>query len=339
MTSKPNYEDVLTEPKWLLKGIDNELRSFVFTETNETRVRQLPFLDGRDEIATTRNQVSIPVRQAFEINKTLSMPRTGAIILHTSFCGSTLLANLVQASTNVLVYREPQILVDLATLTAKNNGLDLPYGNSDKLYQFVARQFSKSWSSVPTVIKPSNWANTLLPHHIAANPDCKYVIMTMPEEDFLLANLRGGKPRLNYSLNLLNHYLQAGMACRSDVLEIERGGYSPVGRLLRLLTVLHRAQDNLLERNIPNAARFHLSQIQRSPDKVLEETGYALGLKIDPALAARAIQSVMRRNSKAIQETYDLNSEKVENVRLRREFDAEFRQLEDWRDDSASETA
>ncbi len=339
MTFRDKYETVLSDPSWFLSGVDSDGKKLLFCRTSEARIRQLSFLDGRDPVAVTAEQIDVPIRYALDFAEdSVQLPPAG-FIMHTSFCGSTLLANLVQASTNVLVYREPNCLVELANLKAQKHKLTENTSYWHELVKLVVSQLNKSWAGVPVVVKPSNWANTLLPELSAFEKSPSFVIATMPEMDFLLANLRGGKARLGYSLNLLNHYLASGQASRADVLAVERVGFTPIGRLLRLLVILHRAQADALDRYLPGSVRFELNKIQNAPSKVLEETGFALGLKMDAALAARAVQTTMPRHAKAQGETFEVEVERAETQRLYAQFADEFASLTDWRDDWAAETA
>lgn len=339
MISKLQLQSILGEPAWLLSGIDADTKQLIFVETTESQIRRLPFLDGREPVSNTGREVSVPLKQLIDRSSAPCDVLSGGVVLHTSFCGSTLLSQLIQASTNVLVYREPQILVQLADLKAAGHPISTDKSLWNGLLSLVGQQLQKSWMNVPTVIKPSNWANTLLNDFDIINPAGRFVVLTIPEDDFLLANLRGGKSRLNFSLSLLNHYLKAGLASRQDVLEVERGGHSPMGRLLRLLVVLHRAQASLLDNYVPDSPKFTLNQIQLTPESVLEQTGWTFGLKLDPTLTSRAIQSVMPLHAKSGGDVYDGDTERAEMNRLRAEFSDEFDALANWRDNEKEQIA
>ena len=312
-------------------GVDFKTSEFLYVETSEGIIRRSAFIDGRTPIAVKKRLHRAPITAALEWQEAQVNQLNPAIIFHTSFCGSTLLSGLLQASSTALVYREPHILSELATLKSGKHPVTRQNGHFQAVLAFVLGQFRKSWSDVTTIIKPSNWANTLLPELTCADLTKQSLIAMIDEEEFLLANLRGGKQRLAYSLALLNHLLQSGMVSRSLVLDIERGGHTPTGRLLRLLTALYQAQDTLLSTNLPEAERISLREIQETPKLAVCRAGRAIGIRIDPDLAESTIPKVIERHAKDHNTRYSSELEASENHRLRNELSADFIELKEWK--------
>lgn len=338
MTLTGQKAGCLSAPQWFLAGIDADSQCFYFLETSEERISELAFLDGRTPVSTTGRSQNVSVTEALAWQDGKNGPKPPSFILHTSFCGSTLLAGFLQQATDALVYREPDILVQLANLKATKHNLTQTPEIWRAIESFVAMQLSKSWHGAPVIVKPSNWANTLLAD--MSFPENKPVmVVTSAEEDFLIANLRGGKARLSYSLDLLNQYLTCGLANRSEVLAVERGGYTAIGRLLRLLCILYDSQRVLLDRTVASAMRISLSWLQSDPHTAVENAMRAFGLSIDQVRINQAIGDTGRRHAKSREKHFRLEEEKAENDRLYTEFEAEFDALHDWRNTEDCQTA
>ena len=254
------------------------------------------------------------------------------MLLHTSFCGSTLLSGYIQSSSTVLVYREPAILSELAALKADAHKLSQRRGQWRALIAFACGQLQKSWGHVPTLVKPSSRANTLLPDLLAQDHNQYTLRLSQSVEEYLLANLRGGQERQSYSLKMLDHLQKTGCVNAADVQNIERGNHSQTGRLLRLLSLLHDAQMSLLEENLPDADGVTLSDMTYDPKQSVVRAGRSLGLSVDQAWAEQAVVKLARQNAQNPGSRFDLKLEKTQNLRLRAELSAEFDGLSAWRD-------
>lgn len=326
------HTSLFTRPEYFLLGLDAEAGKLIFVETSEAIIRRSAFLDGRTPVSIDGRRHSVPLKAAIDWQVVQPARGAGRMLFHTSFCGSTLLSHYLQSSSTVLVYREPAILAELASLKAEKHKISQKKGQWRTLVAFTCGQMQKSWSHVPTLVKPSNWANPLIPDLMAQASNQYALRMSLSVEDYLLANLRGGKARLSFSLDLLNHLLKAGLVNRADVLEVERGGYSPTGRLLRLLSILHEAQSELLEANLPDADCLSLNQLRDDPRRTISRAGKSLGLSVDQTWAEQAVVKMARQHAKDPDAQYDLRRELAENRRLQEDLAAEFEDLSDWRD-------
>ena len=331
------FDDLFTNPAWFLKGFDGDQAMFTFVRTGETIIRQSAFLDGRTPISVDDRVLQVPADAAMAWVQSAAQGHTpDRIIAHISFCGSTLLGRLLQGDGHALGYSEPHVLVELATLKAKQNAVSTDATQWQALLRFALIQYRKSWGESATFIKPSNWVNTLLADLIDASPNLKLAIIDTDLEDYLIANLRGGKARLQYSLNLLNHFLSANQTYRAQVLEVERAELEPVQRLLRLLMIVYETQQRLLdyaiEQSSSDICRISKADLQSDPPTSIAKIVKGLDLALPSAGISTAIAREMSQHAKDTSLEFRPDIEAAENIRLRRELDTAFSQALAWRE-------
>ncbi|MDT7933390.1 MAG: hypothetical protein RQ833_02130 [Sphingomonadaceae bacterium] len=105
-----------------------------------------------------------------------------ALILHSAFCCSTLLANLLDVQGAASVVKEPVLLNDLTGLRARGvQPRELSAATADAL-ALLARPFE---AGEAVVLKPSNLVNPLAPTLMALRPEAHVVLLFAPLEVFL----------------------------------------------------------------------------------------------------------------------------------------------------------
>ncbi|GEM_PF-5773758 len=322
---------LFSRPDYLLMNVDDVREELEFRPVSRSLIMNEPFLNSFTRLPGSMDSFRIPIETALEWEADQPPLPQSRFIFHTAFCGSTLLANLMAGAVPSLPMREPDVLGTLANLKAAKSKLAGKPEHWSALISFTLRQMQKSWSDYPVVLKPSNWANTLIPDFLDAQPDSQTVTISMGLEDFLIANLRGGKERLSFSLDLLNHLLASNTANRCAVLEIERAGLSPTQRLLRLLTVVHESQRAWLKRYVHNGEWLTLSELRSSPISTLHTAADALQLKLAPDRITPTMKRELSRNAKAPNKPFSQRAEAAENTRLYVEFGDELNQVLDWR--------
>ncbi|HEX5536857.1 MAG TPA: hypothetical protein VFX27_06655 [Sphingobium sp.] len=160
--------------------------------TDRDRLRAQAFLDGRSDfssgpaIETSLTQWRASLTQC---------PTPDRTIFHVGFCGSTLLARLLDVPGQALVLREPNCLADLANQNEDGGVLDL-----------VRRHLRCPWADgEPVIVKPSNWANSLLREFAASAEPMLPVFLHMTRDAFLRAIFRGGDQRIAFAARAAVH--------------------------------------------------------------------------------------------------------------------------------------
>jgi hypothetical protein len=187
----------------------------------------MAFLDGR-----------IPYWQGRPSDGKLAFPSGGQdhvdrYIFHVGFCGSTLLARLLDQPDKVLVLREPRSLTDLATYQARlqREGLeDVSLASTGATIRALLRQPWQAGEKV--VVKPSNWANNLLPEFCLA--PIRPIFLTMDRRAFVRAILRGGSNRIRFAARAAVHLSNSR---DSEAMLVHKALEQPTEDETRLLTL------------------------------------------------------------------------------------------------------
>lgn len=326
-----SFVRLFERPDYFLDRFDAQSREFVFRPATKSLITLSPFLDERWRLPGSTDVYRAPLSEALNWMDSTQDKRPNRLILHTSFCGSTLLANLLGGIGPSLPYREPDLLARLATLKAEKHAVSADPALWNAIVRFTLSQFRKSWDGKPAFVKASNWANPLIPDLQLADPDLRIQVITMDLEDYLIANLRGGRARLGWSLDFLNHLLACGKADRSRVLEIERAGLRPMQRLLRLLCVTHDAQTCQMRIAQPSADWLTLPELRSSPLSALNKASRQLCLPMDNSRVRETLSVELARHAKQPTKTFDPHAEAAENARLYGEFADELSEALQWR--------
>ena len=332
----PPASDYFTNPDWFLAGLDADRGVLQYVRTEEAILRRTAFHDGRSPLQIAPNLIELPLAEGLAWSEAQpAMAEPPRLLAHVSFCGSTLLSQMIDQPGATLVYREPDALVQLANAAARAASSLEAQTQQLRHVRFVLRQFAKTRDGAHAVIKPSNWVNTILRDMLNVIPDLRLVIVETDLEDYLLANLRGGKSRLGFSIKLLNHFLAAHSAYRGQVLEVERAGLDSVDRLLRLLTLVFETQQNLLDeaalRAVRPVRRISKAQIQAQPVQAAMDCAVALDLDLSRDVAESAANRWQDQHAKDPASAFSLDDELAETERLRDLFADQLAATLDWR--------
>ncbi len=148
----------LASPDWLLAGFDDERGRFQFAQVSRQTYRDSSFLDHRIKPMPER----LLSATGAEVDSILSQQSgaPAAYVFHTAFCASTLLAFCLDHPSRTLVLREPKVLVQLGGLYRDAASVDSEH--MSRLGQRVLGLLNRSYAGEAAVVKPSNFANSLL---------------------------------------------------------------------------------------------------------------------------------------------------------------------------------
>ena len=144
-------------PFWFLDELDFQTGEAVFIQAGRADLSRAIFLDQRGDRAIGES-LRIPVSGLKSYGTPSENERPPAIIWHTSFCCSTLIAACLDWPGFSLAVKEPRALVELASARLEDKTLA-----TDELVGVVIGALGRS--PTPTervVLKPSNGANTLI---------------------------------------------------------------------------------------------------------------------------------------------------------------------------------
>ncbi len=238
----PDLRAVLADPRYFLHRIDPVLGRVTFIPTTAQRLARPSFIDGRSDFATGA-PVDFPLDEAVAQTGIGEPPGSpGRFIFHVSFCGSTLLSRMLELPGSAFVLKEPNCLVDLADWKRRAGPAGDPrLGPALSLAQAC---LGRRWAAVePIIVKPSNWANTLLDELTADPASVQPLFITMERRPFLVAVLRGGRDRLAFTARAAQHFAST-KAAQKLVREAVAAASDPLGRAANLaLLALHLQLD------------------------------------------------------------------------------------------------
>jgi hypothetical protein len=235
-------------------------------------------------------------------------------IFHMSFCGSTLLARTCDKSKKVVSYKEPQALIDLAMLKVNKHMYFENKAMWQPLVKLVAQQLQQSWhQNEVSIIKPSNWVNSLLPDLFQNNKHSRAIFLTISPKAYLIAVLRGGKDRITFTYNLLSHLLKAYKEFSPLVDSIEKSATDVMDKVAKLTLVTHYIQDELFNRILVGSANAQCTtltynQLLNEPVTSIEMVSKTLGLELTDKEIAENITTTFKVHAK--NESYQFDNAK-----------------------------
>lgn len=278
---------IVADPALIPHGID-ESGNIAFERTTSAQIRAASFLDGREPIGTPAG-VAAPAALARRLSAVSPVPT----ILHVSFCGSTLLARLLDRPGRALVYREPAIQIALADRLVAG----LPIAPA---LAVATALLGRPVDGDVAVVKPTNWANVLLPAW-AEQRMIAPLFLTMSPRRFLTAVFRGGRDRIAFTLRAASHFAQGDPDGSTLFAAAVAQDEEPLARAARLTLVALELQLRLFA-----AARMQLgsgpvmdeAEIRADPVAAAERAADIFGLPAPldpgPAIAAHAKDSARR---------------------------------------------
>lgn len=251
-------------------------------ETDLVRLRKASFLDGREQFWTDQ---SVEDGAPFLASHAETRACKVAWIFHVGFCGSTLLTRLLESAKDTLSLREPQCLVDLSDqlVRAREEG---KLQKIERWSNAIPTHFSGlSSEHGKIIVKPSNWANPLLPMLEAQGAVGDAIFVTMERKAWLRACLRGGRDRLAYVARCADHTARATGLDTAIVQSAITGTSDPLDQAVRLAALLHKVQDLCFDRADPTSSRrLDYDEIVSSPLEAVNKARKLLGLRPNPSL-------------------------------------------------------
>lgn len=302
-------------------------------ETDRGRLRAASFLDGRETFWTRSHLIPLELRQGS------SSAPARRFVFHVGFCGSTLLARLIDRPGTVLALKEPQCLSDIAgqrALLAAGRGV-API--ADLIDHALNALGEAGEPDLSVVVKPTNWVNSLLPQLCEPGRIASAVFVSMDPRAYLGAVFRGGRDRIAFC-SRLTAQLAPVLPGGPDLLdEAVSGAPDPLGRAARLTALLHAMQERLFDNAIAAngwdaSVRIDFAHLAQHPAAVLRRARRALGLDLGGEDDRRAF-GLMDRHTKDPASPFDpgerlRNDQEVELHHAQR-FDAAL----DWIEDRA----
>ncbi|MBT8077419.1 MAG: hypothetical protein KJO31_02535 [Gammaproteobacteria bacterium] len=314
----------------------------MFVPTSRKLLDAAAFHDGRTELGNGEEPAIVSIDAAVRwYRETAGREKTQRFIVHGSFCGSTLLARCLGSLENGVSYREPQALIELAD-GLRAGGPSIASGiQPSELSEFVFGQFQKTWHEPQVaIVKPSNWVNGFVSSFLQSSSPARIITMQQKIESYLLANIRGGKPRLRYSLNLLNRVVQESDYHREAVACVERAGKGDMASVLRLLCVCFDYQESAVAAIARSTEKHQVlnvtkSELLASPADCVAQAASFFAIPHDVAQVRRVCAASLTTNAKLDSvEPWRAEDEEAMNERIKADFRGDLNETLRWYEES-----
>jgi len=287
-------------PRLLLHRLSLTEAEAELIPTTADALRTASFIDGRTDFS------SGPVRTVtlpeFLRSEQAAAP-AARMVFNTGFCGSTLLARLIDVPGQSLVLREPNCLADLANQRAASDRQGVVLDGFGNTLSAVTRHLSRPWAEGETiVVKPSSWANSLVPmiaHGAALYP----LFLVSTREQYLKSVFRGGPARLAFAARAAVHLSSAGDEEARLVDAALRADEDQIGQLVRAAVTgfeiqLRRFRAAALARGWGSDHWLEQSALIAEPKEAVGKAARALALDLDPDAIAANVDAWAGRHAK-----------------------------------------
>ncbi len=255
--------ELLRSPSWLLHRIDVAAGRLIFLPVARSTLASASFLDGRRPLAEGA-AASCTIDEALAAAAEAGPPGPDRFLFHMSFCGSSLLARILDRPARAFVLREPNALVDLADWKAAQEREGRADARFAPIVALTCASLRARWRrDEPVLIKPSNWVNNILPELLAR--DARAACIQIEPRPFLRAVFRGGRERMAFTARLAAH-LAAGSACDQALLAAAiRASADPLGQMAHLALLVLHLQRRRFRAALPGHVPIGFDMISHSP--------------------------------------------------------------------------
>ncbi|HZH43001.1 MAG TPA: hypothetical protein VEY50_02805 [Lysobacter sp.] len=175
----------VADPGWFLFDYRPEHDRFAFARVPLERLTRSAFLDQR--LALDEAPVALDAGSVLaDLPTPLASP---ALLFHTAFCGSTLLARALDAPPDAVSLKEPLALHSLGRAALRTGWSEPLPARLRAALTLLARPWTPDGR---VLLKPANQANGLLPHILAAAPDARAILLYSDLREFIVSCLKKG---------------------------------------------------------------------------------------------------------------------------------------------------
>lgn len=312
--------------------IDADLskRTIYFREVTRASLSETAFLDGRTTFWT-----GDVVSRSFPTREISSSPGPWRFILHTGFCGSTLLATVLEQPGSTLVLREPHVLAAMAAQARGFGDVSTALWEANTL---LHRRFEPKEA---IVVKPTNWFNNLVPLLSQAPNAVLPVFVSSRAEDYLVAAFRGGRDRIAFLIRLAGHltsYTSRGPALWQAATRMPLPPLEKAARLILLARSLQHElfHDALGRGNWKEDRWIDFRELQDDLAGTAWKASTLLELQLDRSRLEEVCAQLAKRNVKSGFGTYSSDRRKIEDEQVLSQHRAHFASALAWEESTFS---
>ncbi len=307
MSLAPELARIVGGAGWFPDQFD--ARQVRYLEASREQLAQATFLDHR--FTGQFKSIAAPTPDVRAMLARLPKPQAPAIIFHTAFCASTLLARALDVPGRVRALKEPYLLVRAAEAFRRDGGADLV---------LASRLLSQACGEERALAKPSNATNMLAPQLMSAAPQSRALILHSDLRSFLVAVLTAREDRKTFVRRLFQMFGENHPFVRQldqcDLLllpDIKMAAFAWRLQVEPLFAALNSAPER--------AASLNMRALSARPAETLSAVAQWLELGLeDVDFAAVAAGPVFAGHAKNVGHRYDADAQHAERRRIEEMF-------------------
>jgi hypothetical protein len=321
----PTLAEVVENQFWLPLALDYKGGAMRFGRISREALAREPFLDARMKGATEAT-AEFRSGDIFDALARTPPPPAPALIHHTSFCCSTLLARALDAPGVVLSLKEPNILMDVANAIRVEEHLKRDSKKAAGIVEGVLRLLARpAPGEKKVVIKLTNAASSLV--HLT---NAKSLLVYGGLKDYLVSILKKSEEGRSF------------VRTQYNIFSLDSGGLSRIPQRqamtftdLQVAALVWRSQiENFavaLARPSPHMASLDYRRLLEDPAKTLKAAAQHLDLPIPDAMLDKAATSdIFERDSKFSDREYDAQRREADEAALVSRWNPEIELILNW---------
>lgn len=274
-------QNVVSDPEWLPHTFDPSGRNLLFRRVSRQVHAETPFLSGTDILDRA---VSMPLTTIQSELRDLEMGPLH-FIFHSAFCCSTLLVDLLGATGRIVGMKEPAIFQNLLHRLARRDDA-AERARLSLVLQLLARPFP---GVDAVLVKPSCFANPLIPTIMEAVPDARIVLLRSKLRPFLYSLARRGIRGRTWSrqayLACVRHFAQHYGLREGELLELTDLQVAGLAWLMRGCFFARIAKESAPMRVV----ELDADAVLDDPGTTLVKVAHHFGIGVDRAHASDAV--------------------------------------------------
>ena len=188
-TPSERIDAILASADFFPLSGDFESQVLRFVQMSRDSYYTSAFLDDRLTVAKSGSaNIEIDKIQR-RYDDTSELRFNGHLIFHTAYCCSTLLARALDVPGETMVYREPDVLTQLAM--SKRTGMRLwDSSKGQRALGLLLTLLGRSYDGELAIIKLSDSVNNLMHEFIGYSESTRALVMYAKLDSFVLSNLK-----------------------------------------------------------------------------------------------------------------------------------------------------
>lgn len=324
-------DSIFDKPALFPEKIDLQNKNLYFCNMEPDNYRQSPFLDHRTVKKNDESKV-IGLDQLMAENPIVA-PESSHYIFHNAFCCSTLFSRCLNSVESALVLREPNVLMEQASIyrfsgTQMLPAMDMQF--ADNIFKLLSVLMARRFEPCDEVIiKPTDSCNNMMSQLLATNPENKGLIIYSDIEHFLTAIFKNPQREEWVKVRAVELSLD----------EMKKNGNVKANpetlnsyQKSALVWVLHINKfKNILASEIGSKVKTINNEVfMKSPVDVIEEYLDFLGIAVDHDKLSDDVAKIMKGHSKSSELSYSNEQRENEYLEARNKYDNEIKESIAW---------